>query len=203
MKAVIYIRVSSKDQNPARQEKALEGWANRDGITEVQTVVDKVSGSVPFIKRGAGFILEDDEVSLLVVKSIDRLGRNTIDILQTIESLHAKGITIAIHDLGMVTLLEDGSANPAAKMIISVMATIAEMERETMLERQAEGIKIAKRQGKYKGRQAGTAESRDKFLAKHQDIARQLKKGKSVRDIAKITSKSTGTVQKVKRLIAA
>ena len=81
------------------------------------------------------------------------------------------------------------------------MANIAEMERESILERQREGIALAKLKGIYKGRVLGSKESEEDFLAKYKEVVKSLKKGNSVRDTAKICKVSTGTVQKVKRLM--
>lgn len=204
MKAVVYIRVSSKDQNPARQEKALKAYANREGITEIETIIDHESGAVPFRKRGAAKIFTDDAVKLLIIHDLDRLGRDTIDILKTIKALHERGICIQIHKLGMATLLEDGSENPAAKIIISVMGTLAEMERKKIKERQKEGIAIAKAQGKYKGRKKGAKnkDTRD-YVKKYPKVARELR-ANSKRDnklgyrrLAALCGVAVNTVRKV------
>lgn len=81
------------------------------------------------------------------------------------------------------------------------MANIAEMERESILERQKEGIAIAKAKGVYKGRELGSKESDTDFLSKYKEVVKSLKKGNSIRDTAKICSVSLGTVQKVKNLL--
>ncbi len=82
------------------------------------------------------------------------------------------------------------------------MANIAEMERETLLERQREGIAIAKAKGIYKGREKGTTESKEDFLAKYKDVIKYLKQGQSLRNTVKLTGVSLGTVQKVKRMMS-
>lgn len=203
MKAILYSRISSKDQNQARQLESMEAWAKRnEKVTEFVTISEAVSGSVPFADRQGGEIFKMKDVALVVVHDLDRLGRNALDILSTIQELHKRGIPVAVVKLGMETLLPNGKENPAAKIVLSVMATLAEMERERIRERQAEGIAIAKRQGKYKGRKAGTTDSRAKFLTKHKDVQRELKAGLSVRKAAKLTGKSPATVQKVKAAMA-
>ena len=80
------------------------------------------------------------------------------------------------------------------------MANIAEMEKETLLERQKEGIALAKLRGVYKGRDLGSIESDEDFLNKYNGVIKTLKKGISIRDVAKICSVSVGTVQKVKKI---
>jgi DNA invertase Pin-like site-specific DNA recombinase len=79
-----------------------------------------------------------------------------------------------------------------------VLANIAEMERNTMLERQREGIELARAKGKYKGRVRGSIESREEVLAKYPTVIKRLREGHSLRNTAKLSDVSLGTVQKVK-----
>lgn len=81
------------------------------------------------------------------------------------------------------------------------MANVAEMEREMLLERQKEGIAIAKAKGIYKGREKSTTESKEDFLAKYKKIIKYLKQGQSLRNTVKPTGVSLGTIQKVKRMM--
>lgn len=81
------------------------------------------------------------------------------------------------------------------------MASIAELERNSILERQKEGIAIAKANGVYKGRLKGSKESDDVFLSRYKKVVKSLKKGHSLRDVVNICGVSLGTVQKVKNLI--
>ncbi len=188
-----YIRVSTGAQNTARQEeKQAQGE---------RLFIDVVSGSKPFKDREQGKELikaiERSEINYVSVSSIDRLGRNLYDILTTLEFFKEKGIILKVDNLGIESLIE-GRENQAFKLIISVMANIAEMERETILERQREGIALAKAKGIYKGREKGSTESVEEFLSKYKEVVKSLKKGNSIRDTAKICNVSIGTVQKVK-----
>lgn len=201
-KALIYIRVSSKDQNIARQEVALKQYATRAGYDQVEVITEKISGSVPFADRAAAKVLTDDSIKLLIVHDLDRLGRNTIDILTTIKALTAKGTSVVVSKLGIETLLPNGKENPAAKLMFSILATMAEMEREKIRERQKEGIALAKKRGAYKGRKPGTTESREKILSKYPQVQKELKKGTSLRRAAKLCDVSVNTVRKVKEAIA-
>ena len=188
-----YIRVSTGAQNIARQEEKQS--------KDEEVYIDIVSGSVPFRNRKQGKELiraiEDNEIKYISVSSIDRLGRNLYDILTTLEFFKEKGTVIKVDNLGLESLI-NGKENQAFKLIISVMANIAEMERETILERQREGIALAKAKGIYKGREKGSTESIADFLYKYKEVVKNLKKGNSIRDTAKICNVSIGTVQKVK-----
>ncbi|AZI66544.1 recombinase family protein [Kaistella daneshvariae] len=189
-----YIRVSTGNQKSARQEAK----ATKDE----KIFIDVVSGSVPFSEREEGKNLlreiEEGNVNYVSVSSIDRLGRNLYDILTTLEILKEKKVILKVDNLGIESLV-NGKENQAFKLIISVMANIAEMERETILERQREGIALAKAKGLYKGREKGSVESDSEFLAKYKEVIKSLKKGNSLRDTAKICTVSLGTVQKVKK----
>lgn len=189
-----YIRVSTGNQKTARQEaKATKNE---------KLFIDIVSGSIPFSEREEGKKMlqeiEEGNINYVSVSSIDRLGRNLYDILTTLETLKEKKVILKVDNLGIESLV-NGKENQAFKLIISVMANIAEMERETILERQREGIALAKAKGLYKGREKGSVESDSEFLAKYKEVIKSLKKGNSLRDTAKICTVSLGTVQKVKK----
>lgn len=191
-----YIRVSTGNQNTERQ---LEKNHPNEKL-----YIDIVSGAVPFKEREQGNRLiqdiEADSIKYISVHSIDRLGRNLFDILATLELLNEKKVTLKVDNLGIESLV-NSKPNSAFKLIISVMANIAEMERETMLERQKEGIKIAIAKGVYKGRVKGSKESDEQVLSKYKEVVKYLKKGQSLRDIAKLCNVSLGTVQKVKKIL--
>ncbi|CAM3552201.1 recombinase family protein [Elizabethkingia occulta] len=191
-----YIRVSTGNQNTERQ---LEKNHPNEKL-----YIDIVSGAIPFKEREQGNRLiqdiETDSIKYISVHSIDRLGRNLFDILATLELLNEKKVTLKVDNLGIESLVNN-KPNSAFKLIISVMANIAEMERETMLERQKEGIKIAIAKGVYKGRVKGSKESDEQVLAKYKEVVKYLKRGQSLRDIAKLCNVSLGTVQKVKKIL--
>ncbi|KUY26091.1 recombinase family protein [Elizabethkingia ursingii] len=191
-----YIRVSTGNQNTERQLK--KNHPNE------KLYIDIVSGVIPFKEREQGNKLiqdiEADSIKYISVHSIDRLGRNLFDILATLELLNEKKVTLKVDNLGIESLVNN-KPNSAFKLIISVMANIAEMERETMLERQKEGIKIAIAKGVYKGRVKGSKESDEQVLAKYKEVVKYLKRGQSLRDIAKLCNVSLGTVQKVKKIL--
>lgn len=182
-----YIRVSTTDQNTARQ-----------GESEY---IDKCSGSIPLHKREAGSRLlqdiESGKVTCVRVHSIDRLGRNTIDILQTIQKLTDKGVNVISEKEGLQTLI-DGKENPTSKLVLGVLATLSEFERGLILERQKEGIAKAKERGVYSenGGARRKPDSDEKFMSKkvNQAVLRRLKRGDSLND-ARNTSE--GIVSKV------
>lgn len=197
MEKVFYVRVSTQEQNTDRQIFTRE---IKMGVTIVQ---DKCSGSVSFAEREGGKkILSMGDLKELHVHSIDRLGRNSLDILQTIQTLTKKGVNVISEKEGLQTLIE-GKENPIAKLMIGILGTLAEFELNRIKERQAEGIAAAKKKGVYNGRPVGTIEEDDKFLSKYPQVVKALKNGDSVNSIAdsKKYKVSRMTVIKVKKIL--
>ena len=135
-----YVRISTKEQNTARQDKLMESL-------EVERVyTDKMSGKSqerPELHRMIDFVREGDS---LTVESISRFARNTRDLLDLTATLDAKGVQFISKEENIDT------STPAGKFMLAVFGALAELERENILERQAEGIAIAKAEGRMKGR---------------------------------------------------
>ena len=189
-----YIRVSTPEQNTSRQE---------DGLIPI---VDICSGSVPFDEREAGQKLmkrtQLGYVKSISVQSIDRLGRNTLDILTTIKWFTRQQVNIISQKEGLQTLLEDGTENPTAKLMVGILGTLAEFELSRIRERQAEGIKKAKERGVYKTNGGNRKkETKTKFLSKSKNALclKELQRGNSVRRAALLSGVSLMTAHKVKK----
>ena len=193
MKAT-YIRVSTTEQNTERQTEGIEG----------KMYIDKISGSTALAKRPEGKKLieaiERKEVTELHIHSIDRLGRNTIELLQNIEYFTNLGCNVISQKEGLQTLV-NGTPNPIAKLMIGILSTLAEFELNRIKERQKEGIAIAKKKGSFVGRATGTSESVEIFMnkSKSKQIANKLQKGFGIRETALLTKSSITTVQKVNK----
>lgn len=135
-----YVRTSTAEQNTARQEVLMEAL----GVDEVY--IDRMSGKSaqrPELQKMMGYVRRGDVV---IVESISRFARNTRDLLELIEQLTAKGV-------GFISQKEAiDTATPTGKFMLTVFGAVAELEREYILQRQREGIEIAKSKGVYKGR---------------------------------------------------
>lgn len=135
-----YIRVSTTEQNTARQEVIMQDL----NVDEV--FLDKASGknkNRPELKRMLEYVRKGDTV---IVDSISRFARNTKDLLELIETLQSKQVEFISKKENIDT------STPTGKFMLTVFGAVAELEREYLLQRQAEGIAIAKSNGKYKGR---------------------------------------------------
>ena len=135
-----YIRISSADQNTARQEVLM----NELGVDQVY--IDRMSGKNtdrPELQRMMHFVREGD---IVIVESISRFARNTRDLLDLVEQLTAKHVEFVSKKEAIDT------STPTGKFMLTVFGAVAELEREYILQRQREGIAVAKAAGIYKGR---------------------------------------------------
>lgn len=135
-----YIRVSTQEQNTMRQEALMEAL----GVDEVY--IDRMSGknaNRPELQKMMEYVRRGDTV---IVESISRFARNTRDLLELVEQLTAKGVEFVSRKEAIDT------TTPTGKFMLTVFGAVAELEREYILQRQREGIAIAKEQGKYAGR---------------------------------------------------
>ena len=135
-----YIRVSTQEQNTIRQEALMEAL----GVDEVY--IDRMSGkntNRPELQKMMEYVRKGDTV---IVESISRFARNTRDLLELVERLTAKGVEFVSRKEAIDT------TTPTGKFMLTVFGAVAELEREYILQRQREGIAIAREQGKYTGR---------------------------------------------------
>lgn len=147
-----YIRVSSFDQNSDRQ---------LDGIATDRTFIDKASGKNidrPQLEEMLQFAREGDTI---IIHSMDRLARNLDDLRTLLRNLTSKGVDIQFCKEKLTFTNND---SPMSQLLLSVMGAFAEFERSLLKELQREGIEIAKRKGKYRGRKRALDETQIKDL---------------------------------------
>lgn len=191
-----YNRVSTINQSGKRFQN--------DENTYDLVLMDKVSGKISFFERENGkkikVLVENGEVSELVVEEFSRLGRNTGDMISTLEYLEEHNVNVFVRNLGLYSR-PNGEKNPIWKMISSVMASVYEQEVESIVERTRAGQISYLNNGGRLGRPTGTNENDNDFLKKEKSkrIISFLKKDYSIREISKICDVSTGLVMKVKK----
>ena len=198
-----YIRQSTKSQTNLRQLAKVHPDEN--------LFIDIISGSIPFADRPEGKKLieavETGEINYVSFHAIDRAGRNTINVLQTLQYFFDKGVVVKIDNLGLESMI-NGKANPVFNLITTILSELSSLEKSSLLERQAEGIQQAKLKGVYKGRVEGTSNTPEQTLLKHKRVVKVLKTNPtlSLRQIAKLSTESdykvsANTVKKVKTLL--
>ncbi len=149
-----YVRISPADQNTARQELLMEQL----GVDEVY--IDRMSGkntNRPELKKMMEYVRRGDTV---IVESISRFTRNTRDLLELVEKLSAKGVEFVSKKETIDT------TTPTGKFMLTVFGAVAELEREYILQRQREGVAIAKDNGVYKGRKPIQPPELEKVMVK-------------------------------------
>lgn len=161
---VAYVRVSSVDQNEARQIEALkkhdiEKW-----------YIEKVSAKDthrPELQLMLDYVRDGDTV---YIHDFSRLARSTKDLLDIVEKLQEKGVKLVSNKENLDT------ATPTGKLMLTMIGAIYEFERSNLLERQREGIAIAKREGKYKGRKAVQVDQAEYYRLYQQYLKREINK---------------------------
>jgi len=194
---VKYNRVSTINQSGNR--------FNVDDQKYDKIIFDKESGSTSFRDRDGGKEIErlvlNNELDLLVVEDLSRLGRNTGDVINTLEWLDKNEINVFIRNIGLESR-PINKKNPVWKIITSVLSSMYEMELENIKERTHYGRMIYLKNGGKLGRPEGSNESKLKFLNKPKSrrIKKLLDRGLSLREIASISGSSYRTIIKVKTL---
>jgi DNA invertase Pin-like site-specific DNA recombinase len=202
-----YIRVSTASQSTLRQLAKAH--------PDEKLFIDICSGSIPFDKRPEALKLNFEiimkRIDTVYVSSVDRLGRNSFDVQKMLNHFHNHNVNVHIDNLGICSIV-NGKPNSIFKIITDVLANVASMEREALLERQREGIAAAKAKNPntYKGRIKGTVDTDDEVLSKHKSLVRIIKANPSLslRDLARLSvdkdkryRASPNTVKKVKSIL--
>ncbi|WP_321319602.1 recombinase family protein [Labilibaculum sp.] len=189
-----YVRVSTEGQNTGRQEEIIQGKA----------YIEKISGRIPFKERKQGSKLLADAknkvINYIIVEDINRLGRDTFDVLETINTLIKQDCTIEIVRHNLISKTK-GKDNFFFTLMTGIMASMAEMDYMSNREAQRQGIAVAKVKGIYQLHAGKGKMSDEKYREQHSDIIELLNDGKSIRNISKLVKKSVSTVQRVKKFV--
>lgn len=204
MKVALYTRVSTSSQDYHRQISELSEYCKKQGWEIAEVFSEKISGAKKNHERAELINLiefvKSNNVDKVVVWELSRLGRNTLEVLKSIELLSSEGISLYIKNYSLETLNENGKPNAMATLMVQILSSISEMERSLTRDRMLSGYNEYRKHSKV-GRKEGFRKSQDQILEDHKEVVKYLKKGRSVREIMKLTNKSNGTVMKVKRIL--
>jgi len=180
-----YARVSTVDQNPQNQIDEIRSAGYQ--IADHRIFTDTISGSTQASQRPqfAAMLNKLDHGDVLIVSKLDRLGRDAIDIQQTLRHLEKMRVAVIVLALGKTDL-----NSTAGKMIVGVLAQVAEMERDLIVERTQAGLKRAKAEGKRLGRPAA---------ADAAEVRRLREEGNSIAVTAKTLGISTASVKRLQK----
>ena len=202
--AVIYARVSSNNdrQDTSRQIKDLENYAKSQNIEIVNIYEEHISGAKKIEERQIlGECLEyckSESVNFLLLSELSRLGRSTLQVLRSLEMLHESKVSVYIQNLGLYTLQPNGEVNPIASIMVTVLAEMANIERSNIQYRLNSGKANYISNGGKLGRKTGSTKTEEKKREEYKDTIALLKKGYSVRNIAKLQGIGISTVQRIK-----
>lgn len=203
-KAVIYARVSSTNdrQDTGRQIKDLENYAGSQNIEIVKINEEHISGAKRIEERQ---ILTEcleyctrKSVNFLLLSELSRLGRSTLQVLRSLEILHEAKVSVYIQNLGLYTLQSDGKVNPIASIMVTVLAEMANIERSNIQYRLNSGRANYITNGGKLGRKKGSTKSEEKLKEEYKETIALLKKGYSIRNIARLQGLGISTVQRIK-----
>ena len=204
-RAVIFSRVSSQNerQNTERQIIDLKKYGKSQSIEIVNVFQEKISGAKKIEERE---ILREclnyciaNSVDFLFLSELSRLGRSTLQILRSLEILHKAKVSVYIQNLGLYTLQPDGNVNPIASILVTVLAEMASIERTNIQYRLNSGRANYIASGGKLGRKIGSTKSSEKKKEQYREVIALLKRGYSVRNIAKLQGIGVSTVQRIKR----
>lgn len=205
-RAVIYARVSSQSdrQSTERQVADLKDMAAREGYQVVKIYQEKCSGAVlakdrPVLSSCIEFCREA-AIPTILVTEISRIGRNALDVQNTIDELTRQGIDVHIQKYGMHTLAPNGTRNPMTSMILALLAEFASLERDMIADRLKSGRERAKARGVRMGRPRGGMTAKQ-LVAKYPEAVRQLRAGYRQKDVARLNGISESTVLRLSRAL--
>lgn len=202
MKVVSFARVSTNIQDYERQINELNDLANRKQWVIAASFAEKISGAKKNTERKELLrmvsYVEANNIDKVIVTELSRLGRDTLQVLEVIEMLNAKGISLYIQNYGIETLTEDGKVNPMSQFLITILAEVARMERKTIKERMDSGYKNFIANGGKVGRKEGYRKSSEAMKEEYQEELRLLRKDYSLRNVSKLTGTSVNTLRKIK-----
>ena len=202
--AVIYARVSSNNdrQDTSRQIKDLENYAKLQNIEIVNVYEEHISGAKKIEERQIlGECLEyckRESVNILLLSELSRLGRSTLQVLRSLDILHESKVSVYIQNLGLYTLQPNGEVNPITSIMVTVLAEMANIERSNIQYRLNSGRANYISNGGKLGRKTGSIKTEEKKREEYKDTIALLKKGYSVRNIAKLQGIGISTVQRIK-----
>lgn len=205
MDVVIFGRVSTLIQDYDRQVNELTDTCKQRGWSVRSVFTEKISGAKKNAERKELSRMIDyikaQHIDKVLVTELSRLGRDTLQVLQVIETLNDMKVSLFIQNYNIETLNEDGKVNAMSQFLITILAEIARMERKTIRERMNSGYKNFREQGGVVGRKQGYTKSAEQMKQQYSQEIKLLRKGLSLREVSKLTGHSVNTVRKVARYV--
>jgi len=208
--AVIYARVSSVSdrQNTERQVNDLKAYACDNHLDIRKVFEEHISGAKknserPVLTECLDYCVSD-RVNIILCSELSRLGRSVYEVMENVKFCRDHSINIYFQKENTTIFNADGTENPYTAIVIAVLGTAAQLEREAIKFRLNSGrmAYIAKNGHEGLGRPKGTSKTKESLETEYRGVIRELKRGTSVRRTAKLCDVSTFTVQKIKRVFS-
>ncbi|MBE6260341.1 MAG: recombinase family protein [Prevotella sp.] len=203
-KAVIYARVSSVGdrQNTDRQISDLMDYVDYQKLELSKVFEEHISGAKknserPVLQEAIEYC-KSNGVAIFLVSELSRLGRNAFEVLATVKDLIDSGINLYMQKEQLTLLDADGKPTMFAPIMIATLSTCAQLERENIKFRLNSGRKLYIERGGKLGRKVGSIKTTEQKREEYRDIISYLKRGYSVRNVAKLSGKGISTVQRIK-----
>ena len=201
MKAVIYARVSSSGdrQNTDRQVSDLTAYAVGMSYEVCEVFTEHVSGAKknqdrPVLQKCMEYC-KQNSIDILLISELSRLGRNAFEVLASVKELLDCGINLFMQKEQMTLLDGEGKPSMIAPVMIAILSTCAELERDNIQYRLKSGYNNYREKGGKVGRKIGSVKSIEKIKEEYREVIRDLQKGESIRRTAKLNDVSVSTVQ--------
>lgn len=203
-KAIIVARCSTNEtkQDVNRQtEELTQKYGNQFNIVKTFAYYQSGTKNDEMNKSILEYAIENKTENILV-SEVSRIGRRVVNVLQFIEQCSENKINVIIDNYNLNSLNKDKTVNTITQLILNISASISAIELQETTRRLSSGRAKYIRDGGTLGRKVGSTKDDAKLLSEHADIVKFLRQGQSVRNTMKLTGKSSGTVQKVKKLMA-
>jgi len=203
---VLFCRVSSTTdrQSYDRQINDLTQFAASQNYQIANIFAEKISGATKNAERVELIKMIDfvntNQIHKVLVTELSRLGRDTLQVLQTIEILNQNKISLFIQNYNIETLTSTKQINPMSQFLITILAEVARMERKTIENRLSSGYQSFRNAGGVVGRKTGFRKSDEVMKEQYQEEIKMLRKGYSFAHINQITSTNKNTLTKIKKL---
>lgn len=205
MKVVIYSRVSTQIQDYKIQTDELKEYAKKMSWEVLDTFEEKISGGKenearPKLMEMIDYV-KKNQIDKVLCWELSRIGRNTIEVLNTIKLLNENCISLYIKNYNIETLNDKCEVNPLSNFMIQILTSVSEMEKTTIRQRVKSGYDNFRKNGGKVGRKEGFKKDDEIILNENKKVIKLLRQGYSVRKIMKLADKSNGLVMKVKKIV--
>lgn len=205
MRAIIYARVSSTTdrQTTDRQVEDLKSYAEYSKMEVVKVFEEKISGAKknterPILVEALNYC-RTENIDMLLVSELSRLGRNAFEVLEAVKGLVDDGINLYMQKEKFTLLDDEKQPSMFAPIMLATLSTCSQLERENIKFRLNSGRQQYIAKGGQLGRKMGSIKSADKKKEEYKDVLKALSQGYSVRKVAKLTDTSASTVQRLKK----